>query len=170
MKTRRPVNSTVMPHHISLGILKSTGTAVFVWCAIVGSGSVCVGQRVANPSHPGTCETHSATLDITRNEVVSGASKDRVVIAIARLGDGETSRELNRRRLYNLRVHWDDYKLPLGTLVTAEGERVKGLGRIELYVAGKLFDMLVPKPGKDLCVDCCDPDKRLYPYRAVRRR
>jgi hypothetical protein len=159
-----------MPHHISFRIMKSMAAAVFVLCSVVGS-TVCVGQvPIPNPLKPGTCETRSATLDMTRNEVVSGAGKDRVVIAIARLGDGETSRELNRRRLYNLRVHWNDYKLPAGTLVTAEGDRAKGLGRIELYVDGKLFDMLVPKPGKDLCVDCCDPDKRLYPYRAARRR
>jgi hypothetical protein len=152
-------------------MLNSMGTAVSVLCSIVGTGSVGLGQaRISNPSKPGTCETHSAILDTTRNEVVYGAAKDSLVIAIARLGDGETSRDLNRRRLYNLRVHWNDYKLPAGTLVTAQGERVKGLGRIELYVAGKLFDMLVPKPGKDLCVDCCDPDKRLYPYRATWRR
>ena len=144
-----------------------TSVAVaFVLCSIVGIDCVCVGQgRVADASKPGTCETHSARLDVIRNEVVASTGKDAVVIAIARLGDGETSRDLNRRRLYNLRVHWNDYKLPPGTLVTAEGERVKGLGRIELYVYGKLFDMLVPKPGKDLCVDCCEPDKRLYPYR-----
>jgi len=151
---------------------KTIPVAALYWLTAVSS--LCIAQNrnvdASKETLPGTCETHSAILDITRNEAVWGAGKNSVVIAIARLGDGETSRQLNRRRLYNLTVHWNDYKLPSGKLVTVEGDRVKGFGRVELYIGSKLFDVLVPQRGKDLCVDCCDRDERLYPDRSVNRR
>jgi hypothetical protein len=100
---------------------------------------------------------------------MQGAGQGGVVIAIARLGDGETARRLNGRRLYNLRVHFTDYGFASERLIAAEGERAKGFGRVELYVGGKLFDVLLVHRNKDLCVDCCDWDERLYPYRGRKR-
>jgi hypothetical protein len=139
--------------------------AFLTLCWVLLVVSICNAQDLSQEALPQTCEIHSRILDMTRNEALWGSSKNSAVIAIARLGDGEISRQLNRRRLYNLMVHWKDYQLPEGKLVAAEGERVSGFGRVELYVAGKLFDTLVVKRGKDLCVDCCEPDERLYPYR-----
>jgi hypothetical protein len=139
---------------------------------ILGAASICHAQNpdASKKTAPENCEIHSLILDMMRNEVVWGSSKGGLVIAIARLGNGETSRELNRRRLYNLGVHWKDYGLPAERLVRAEGERVNGFGRVELYVSGKLFDALLVKRGRDLCVDCCDDDERLYPYLDSKRR
>lgn len=141
-------------------------------CWIIGATSICHAQNpnASQKTVPENCEEHSATLDMMRNEVASGSGKDSLVIAVARLGNGEISRGLNRRRLYNLGVHWKDYGLPTERLILAEGERVKGYGRVELYVSGKLFDVLLVKRGKDLCVDCCDIDERLYPYLDKKRR
>ena len=141
-------------------------------CWIIGATSTCHAQNpnASKKTVPENCEEHSATLDMMRNEVLWGSGKDSLVIAVARLGNGEISRELNRRRLYNLGVHWKDYGLPAERLILAEGERVKGYGRLELYVSGKLFDVLLVKRGKDLCVDCCDIDERLYPYLDKKRR
>jgi hypothetical protein len=141
--------------------------AFIALCCVIEGSSICDAQNpdASKKATPENCEIHSLILDMMRNEVVWGSGKDSLVIAVARLGHGETSRELNRRRLYNLGVHWKDYGLPEKRLIAAEGERVNGYGRVELYVSGKLFDVLLVKRGKDLCVDCCGDDERLYPYR-----
>jgi hypothetical protein len=99
-----------------------------------------------------------------------GAGKDGVVIAIARLGTGEVSKGLSRRRLENVRVYLRDQGLSEERLIVAEGEKLKGYGRVEMYVAGKLIKSLLANRNKDLCVDCCDIDERYYPYRKDRRR
>lgn len=72
------------------------------------------------------------------------AGADESVILIARLGNREVSRRLNRQRLQIARAY-----LHVGRgleppfeeehIVTAEGERVRGAGRVEAYVRGKLF-------------------------------
>ncbi len=91
------------------------------------------------------------------------------MIAIARLGSGESSKELSRRRLENVRVYLRN-RLSEGKLVVAAGETVKGLGRVEMYVGGKLVEALLANRNKDLCVACCDIDENYYPYRKDKRR
>jgi hypothetical protein len=119
---------------------------------------------------PTNCEFHIATLDAANNQ----AGKDGLVIAIARLGDGERRQDLNRRRLHNLRTYLVEFdgRFP-ETIITAEGERVSGYGRVELYVGGKLFYVLMIRPSADLAVGACsfegdDPctyerERKLYP-------
>lgn len=67
----------------------------------------------------GNCETNSATLDHIRNQALENKGKD--VIAIARLGKGEMSRELNRRRLYTVKTYLAERGISLKTIVQAEG-------------------------------------------------
>jgi hypothetical protein len=59
------------------------------------------------------------------------------------------------------------------TIITAEGERVEGYGRVELYVAGKLFSVFLARRNDDLAAGACSFDgnnpclseheKKLYP-------
>ena len=88
-------------------------------------------------------------LDMSASE--AGKDEEGYVIAIARLGNGERSPELNRRRLWFAR----DYLINRrgwNRVVIASGERVKGLGRVELYVGGKLLYVLLhPKRGYISC-------------------
>jgi hypothetical protein len=145
---------------------------ILLWLALLAFAGAAQGQNY-DPSakrYPGTCEEHSAILDMLRNKLMQGDDKEGVIIAVARLGDGERMRNLNRRRLYNLRVHFTDYGFPAQKLIAAEGKRVKGFGRVELYVGGKLIDVLLVARNGDLCVDCCDIDERLYPYRGKKRQ
>ncbi len=86
---------------------------------------------------PYPCEYNISTLSAAHHT----AGDDGLVIVIARLGDGEYTKDLNRRRLHNVRVYlteFDWHRRP-ETVITAEGEPVKGYGRIELYVKGNLF-------------------------------
>ena len=130
-------------------------------------------------TRPTNCEFHIATLDAAHDE----AGRDGLVIVIARLGNGEQRRDLNRRRLHNVRTYLTEFAgRDPQTIITAEGARVNGYGRVELYVGGKLFYVLMIRPNADLAVGSCsyegeDPctherERRLYPCldRNPRRR
>jgi uncharacterized protein YceK len=125
------------------------------------------------PTKPAGCESDIAILDAASRE----AGENGLVIVIARLGDGERDRNWNRRRLYNVRTYlteWDGRRDPK-TVITAEGDRVSGYGRIELYVGGKLFHVLLVRRNADLIVGSCtheinpaneqQREKNLYPWR-----
>jgi len=134
-----------------------------------GLGMVQPSRIEATPSN---CEENISILGAATQAV----DKDGLLIVIARLGNGEQNRELNRRRLYNVRTYLSEYvhaRAP-ETIITAEGEHVNGHGRIELYVVGKLFHVLtIPRNG-DLIVGSCyyeidipadkERQKNLYPY------
>jgi len=119
---------------------------------------------------PGNCEMNAALLDSVRNEALEEGNRDGAVILIARLGNGETSRVHNRLRLLIAKNYLSKYSLPVQRIVAAEGERVNGYGRVELYVAGKLRVVLLANRNKPMCVECCDPDDAdFYPYRRNKR-
>lgn len=146
---------------------------------IVGGLAVAAAQNGLRPvvprsgqmeQKPTKCEFNIATLDAAHGK----SGKDGLVIAIARLGDGEQGQELNRRRLHNVRTYLTTFDgRPPETIITAEGERVNGYGRVELYVGGKLFYVLKTRPKADFPVGSCsyegeDPcsherEKKLYP-------
>ena len=146
---------------------------------LLTSAAFTAGQDVSRPAasapmkmetKPTNCEFHIATLDAAHNQ----AGADGLVIVIARLGDDEQRQDLNRRRLHNVRTYLVEFahRSP-GTIITAEGEGVKGYGRVELYVGGKLFYVLMIRLNADFAVGSCsyegeDPcshehEKKLYP-------
>jgi hypothetical protein len=122
---------------------------------------------------PANCESDIAILDLASGR----AGEDGLIIAIARLGDGERRRTLNLRRLHNVRAYlteWDGRRNPK-TVLLAEGERASGYGRIELYVGGALLQTLLIRPNADLIVGSCTyeinspseqrRENNLYPWR-----
>lgn len=122
---------------------------------------------------PRNCEGNVFILNAAHVAAdTSGA--DTSIIAIARLGDGERNRRINQRRLHNIRVYLTEFgwQRDPATVITAEGERTKGYGRVELYVRGVLFESLAVKRNQDLLVGSCEPDsirpvraeRNLYPY------
>jgi hypothetical protein len=133
----------------------------------IESGTILSSQAETKPTN---CEFNISVL--TGAHRVAGDAG--LIIMIARLGKGETRRGLNGRRLHNARAFLIEFghRAPQ-TIVTAEGERVNGYGRIELYVGGKLFHVLMTNPNDDLAVGACsfegnDPctyelERKLYP-------
>lgn len=144
-----------------------------------------VGSFITNAQEkttPGTVPPFQVETKPTNCEfnvsVLTGAHRTAgdtgLVIMIARLGTGETRRELNNRRLHNARTFLIEFgqRVPQ-TIVTAEGDPVDGYGRVELYVGGKLFHVSMIKRDDDLAVGACsfegrDPctderEKKLYP-------
>jgi len=80
---------------------------------------------------------------------------DEPVILIARLGNGEVSRKLSRQRLQLTRLYLHvgrglEPPLKEENIVVAEGERIRGVGRIEAYVRGKLFMIFIFKRNKNV--------------------
>lgn len=114
------------------------------------------------------CESNIIRLQ----NIDNAAGKDGLVIAVARLGDGERTRDLNRRRLHNIRLYLKEIRQrPAETLVMAEGESVRGRGRVEVYVGGKLVDVFILKRGEDLAAGSCDGTGDIdHLYHGVRRR
>ena len=111
------------------------------------------------------CEQYSADIDRMRGAFSDLIEQSDFIILVARLGNGEKSRELNRRRLHNVSERIKAAGVKPKKIVVAEGGRVLGLGRVEIYVGGKIVESLRVKRNKDICVECCGPDERFYPYR-----
>jgi len=121
-------------------------------------------------------QLHNCEMNLAYQDYISNAAREQtqnggVLIVIVRLGNGETSRELMRRRMYNvreflkLRGHLTPEKF-----IVAEGEPVKDFGRFEYYLGGKLFEqILIPKNGY-VCHSCCIPEPHFYPDKTIYER
>lgn len=158
--------------------MKTLKFAVAVSLLLAGSYLADAQERTT----PGTIPSSQVETKPTNCEfnvsVLTGAHRTAgetgLVIMIARLGTGETRQELNRRRLHNGRTFLTEFGQRVSqTIVIAEGDRVDGYGRVELYVDGKLFHVLMIRRDDDLAVGACsfegrDPctderEKNLYP-------
>jgi hypothetical protein len=121
--------------------------------------------RFMNSDTPLDCEVAEVVMEtVTAN--LKGFYKDAgILIAVARLGEGEKSHELSRRRLYNVRAYLKDHGIPPERIVVAEGEAIKGFGRIEFYLSGKLVETALLKQDRDFCIICCDIYGPYYPQK-----
>jgi len=99
---------------------------------------------------PMECEGAATRLDfaVVNTRKLEGA----YLILIARLGTGELSSSLNQARLSGV----EEYVRRTGSdlkYVLAQGSRVKGLGRLEIYVGGKLAEIMpLRKNAKGYCI------------------
>ena len=115
---------------------------------------------------PENSETNHSYLRGVLSTVREKPNPNGVIILIARLGKGEIKRELNRRRLYNVSFLYKEiFGIPTETIVVAEGERVDGYGRVEIYWNGEMIGALPVFKNKDIYVDCCGIDDRYYPWK-----
>ena len=133
---------------------------ILALCVASAAGTVAQNQPASDPltvQPPDNCEGNSARLDVVRSKS-RAAGENKVTIVVARLGNGEQFRELNRRRLYTVRSYLTAMGLSSQKLITAEGERVQGYGRIEVYIAGELVGVLSVERCKDLPFGMCDND------------
>ena len=97
------------------------------------------------------CEETKSVLDLTAQR----AGPEGFIIIIARLGTKETSSKLNRERMQLLADFMHNTRgFPRERMVLAEGDRVRGLGRVEIYLRGKLFVVFTVNRNKDLGTGC----------------
>jgi hypothetical protein len=93
--------------------------------------------------------------EIDRMSMEVRRKRERLFV-IARLGTGETSRRLNRGRLYNTKQNLSIKSFDPQTTVYAEGERVEGEGRIEFYLGGSLRLVTLAKRNQMPNLTCCE--------------
>ena len=97
---------------------------------------------------PLNCEMAFTKLQKVRNMIREEPNNNGVLILIARLGDEEKNRKLNRLRLLNIK---EGLQLNLGIekeIVIAEGENVDGFGRVEFYLSGNFIGALLAVKNK----------------------
>jgi hypothetical protein len=162
------VNKMMQLHKKQMVVL--AGKCCICWLVVAGNA---VAQNAKPPetyvSIGNTCESNIARLD----KIHSEAGDSGLVIAIARLGEGEQTHRLNQRRLHNARLYLEKVRgRAPKTIITAESDQVRGRGRIEIYVQGKLVDVLGVGRREDLYAGSCDGTGVLdrYFYDARRRK
>ena len=96
------------------------------------------------PDHPYNCEMNLQHLEHVRNMLSSQTNRKDVLIILARLGNGEKRRDLNLRRLNNVRkALTQTLGIEAAKVVTGRGEHIKGYGRVEFYIGGELVGALL---------------------------
>ncbi|MBC7796351.1 MAG: hypothetical protein H7Z37_05735 [Pyrinomonadaceae bacterium] len=150
-----------------------TITALFV----LASADFAQAQTRAEPlrfgvdDEPGNCEINGGHLYIVREVMQQEPNPKGVLILVARLGTGETSRTWNQRRLYNTkRALEENINIPAEKIVATEGERINGFGRIECYWNGEFIGALVVRKNADICVRCCGSYPEYYPEKDVKKK
>ena len=107
-------------------------------------------------ARPGYCWYNNLQLD----QISQGIPLDKTLIIISRLGDKDRNTNLNKRRLHNVRAYLtagtiDQYRRTADSIIIGESEAVKGRGRVEFYLDGRLINVLVPYANADLGVAEC---------------
>ena len=140
-----------------------TLTLVSFFCgAIAAQGPPLQSVNLADFANrkPELCESRTAAMD----GMTQKTPPNEAIIVMARLGAGETKRNLNWRRLENVRAYWTqaipcEARRKSETIILAEGERVVGYGRLEFFVGGKLvWVMKIPHNSDIDFGDCVAPD------------
>ena len=141
-----------------LRLLKAKLSAILL--VISASALIAHAQAVQNPQIYGApdgltgadCEGIMMRLDfiaISAEEL----GKDQKIIIIARLGSGESSRGLVAGRLRQV-ADYLNRRVSRDRIITAEGERVRGLGLLEFYVGGKLHSVFKIRRNRDMVRGC----------------
>jgi hypothetical protein len=129
---------------------------VLAFC-ILASGALAFAQGASDEPEivPSDSSGEITSREIDQMSMEVKGRRERLFI-IARLGTGETSRRLNRGRLYNTRQYLSLKAFDPLTTVFAEGERVEGEGRIEFYLGGTLRLVTLAKRNKMPNLTCCE--------------
>ncbi len=88
-------------------------------------------------------------IAIANLEALVNTTKERAFI-VAHLGRGETARQLNHRRLECIRSQFGSGVKP-GKVILVEGERVRGLGRVDFYLGSELMHVALVPRNSNLC-------------------
>ena len=110
-------------------------------------------EPIISEANGAACELNSLYFDVISNEVVK--SKERIFI-IFRSGKGETEIVNARRLVYVKRFLQNRKGWRVFKTIYARGEKSDGEGKIEFYIGGNLFLVVMSPKNKTPCLDCCD--------------
>jgi len=110
------------------------------------------GQKVSDG--PSSCEYTRAVLDSNLADAKK-LSDNSYIIFVFRAGEKE-ARRINMKRMETVRKHIA-YRLPDFTnFVLAEGESVSLLGKVEIYIQGKISSIIFLDKGKNIGENCVE--------------
>ena len=137
--------------------MKSTFIILIFFASVLLTAGSAFAQTVADA--PYIVESNSSG-EISSKEIDSMAqearqSSDRLFV-IVRLGAGETNRRLNFVRLFNTRQYISEKSFDPMKTIFAEGEPIKGEGRIEFYLGSRLRLVLLAPRNKMPNLTCCE--------------
>lgn len=92
-------------------------------------------EPLDSPQEPIECEAY--LLHMEDAILRARNTLDAHLIVVVRAGDGETSRRVARRRLQTITTYLE--RMSQTKFIVAEGSKVEGRGRSEVYVGGKLL-------------------------------
>ncbi len=118
-----------------------------------------------------SCESASLKLDLIRN-AFSNAATDQKVILIGRTGVEKPS-DWNERRLHAVREYLLFNGVPTEYIVSAVGKPTAKVGQVEVYLFGKLADIIFAGPNAEIPVGSCDhdgEDRRLFQLKKTKQR
>lgn len=97
------------------------------------------------------CDNTKALFDL----IAQNAGAEETIIVIGKLGRGELSREIVRRRMRNLQDYiYFTRGVAKERVVMAEGDRINGLGQVDVYIKGKLVVIFRLKRNRDFLTNC----------------
>lgn len=117
-----------------------------------------------------SCEIDESNFNVVMVDALGKSNESGFLIAIARLGRGDKSPSLNRKRLAATKEWMGRAAFPMNRLILAEGERVSGNGRVEFYVGGALTHVILPRANQGLCTQCCQPAPGSFTNNRRRKR
>lgn len=99
------------------------------------------------------CELNSFHFDAI-SSVINHTKQN--IFAIFRAGKNETEL-VNAKRLAHVKTFLENRKgWSKFDVIYARGEKTSDEGKIEFYIGGKLFLIIVSPKNKTPCLDCCD--------------
>jgi hypothetical protein len=126
---------------------------LIIWLTLFSPFSL-FSQVKSDKEIPSDCEYVRGILDLV---LAQGANiEDSDIILIFRLGKGEKSKKVINRRMEVVRNHINFRKQNLEKFVLAEGEKTNGLGKVEIYIKGKLTEVLFAKKNVNLGYNCLE--------------
>ena len=112
------------------------------------------------------CEGNSLYVDVISNEVRN--DKERIFV-IFRSGKSETE-TVNANRLAHVKWFLENRKgWKTLDVIYARGKKSEGEGKIEFYIGGKLFLIMMSGKNRTPCLDCCDGGLA-YPQSLIKKK
>lgn len=126
------------------------------YCILVGNILLqpikIVGQTIGD-----NCEQSSAKLVGVRT-LFKDIDSEQKIILIANLGRKERNSFLNKRRLFSVTAYLQMMKVEKNRIVTANTDKSTGLGKVEIYIQGRLVEIIYARRDADIPVGKCDND------------
>lgn len=127
---------------------------IIVFCLLLFNG-ICFGQKIAEKTAIAASdesgEIASSVIDLMLGEIKKDNNR---IFIIFRIGENERQ-TINNVRLRSTKQHFLDKKINLKNFVFAQGETVKGEGRIEFYLGSELRLILLAKRNRMPNLTCC---------------